>query len=143
MNALAGVVADRDVLRVTDLCKSFGGFNALDTVCFSVTRGDILALVGDNGAGKSTLVSALSGAQQPDSGTGDEIIAMNEGWLTASVLRLIDDSGVAVTDSIVAHGKGEPVEEVWGGPFVMIDKDSDAEALVENANRYSKLKMGR
>lgn len=76
-------------------------------------------------------------------GTGDEIVAMSEGWLTASVLRSIDDSGVAVADAFVAHSKGEPVEEVWGGPFVMIDKDSDAEALVANATRYSEPKMER
>ena len=76
-------------------------------------------------------------------GTGDEIVAMKEGWLTASVLRSIDDSGVAVADAFVAHSKGEPVAQVWGGPFVMIDKDSDAGALVEHANRYSKPKMGR
>lgn len=89
-------------------------------------------------AGKSDSIASMGFG-----GTGDEIVAMNEGWLTASVLRSIDDSGVAVADSIVAHSKGEPVEEVWGGPFVMIDKDSDAQALVENANRYSKPKMGR
>ena len=76
-------------------------------------------------------------------GTGDEIVAMKEGWLTASVLRSIDDSGVAVADAFVAHSKGEEVPQSWGGPFVMIDKDSDADALVENANRYSKPKMGR
>lgn len=63
-------------------------------------------------------------------GTGDEIVAMKEGWLTASVLRSIDDSGVAVADAFVAHSKGETVEQVWGGPFVMIDKDSDAASLV-------------
>lgn len=76
-------------------------------------------------------------------GTGDEIVAMKEGWLTASVLRSIDDSGVAVADAFVAHSKGEPVAEVWSGPFVMVDKDSDAAAIVEHANRYSKPKMGR
>lgn len=76
-------------------------------------------------------------------GTGDEIVAMKEGWLTASVLRSIDDSGVAVADAFVAHSRGEPVEQVWSGPFVMVDKDSDAEALVEHANRYSKPLMGR
>ncbi len=68
---------------------------------------------------------------------------MREGWLTASVLRSIDDSGVAVADAFVAHSKGEAVEQTWGGPFVMIDKNSDAAALVENATRYSKPKMGR
>ncbi len=76
-------------------------------------------------------------------GTGDEIVAMNEGWLTASVLRSIDDSGVAVADAFVAHSRGEPVEQVWSGPFVMVDKDSDADALVEHANRYSRPLMGR
>lgn len=76
-------------------------------------------------------------------GTGDEIVAMDEGWLTASVLRPIDDSGVAVADAIVAHMKGEPVPQVWSGPFVMVDKDSDADEIVAYANRYSKPKMGR
>jgi len=89
-------------------------------------------------AGKSESIASMGFG-----GTGDEIVAMDEGWLTASVLRSIDDSGVAVADAFVAHSKGEPVEQVWGGPFVMIDKDSDAAALVENANRYSKPKMGR
>lgn len=89
-------------------------------------------------AGKSESIASMGFG-----GTGDEIIAMQEGWLTASVLRSIDDSGVAVADAFVAHSKGEDVEQIWGGPFVMIDKDSDADALVENANRYSKPKMGR
>jgi len=89
-------------------------------------------------AGKSDSIASMGFG-----GTGDEIIAMREGWLTASVLRSIDDSGVAVADAFVAHSKGEPVKQIWGGPFVMIDKDSDADSLVENANRYSKPKMGR
>ncbi len=89
-------------------------------------------------------------------GTGDEIIAMREGWLTASVLHpiddrglyrcrwvlsmpvgSIDDNGVAVIDAFIAHSKGELEEQVWGGPFVMIDKDSDADALLKGATRYS------
>ena len=89
-------------------------------------------------AGKSEEIASMGFG-----GTGDEIVAMSEGWLTASVLRSIDDSGVAVADAFIAHSKGEEVQQVWGGPFVMIDKDSDADALVENANRYSKPKMGR
>ncbi len=57
-----------EVLRVTELSKSYGGLKAMDSVSFAVNRGEIMALVGDNGAGKSTLVKALSGAQPPDSG---------------------------------------------------------------------------
>ena len=76
-------------------------------------------------------------------GTGDEIKAMKEGWLSASPLRSIDDSGVAVADAFHAHLNGNPVEPVWSGPFVMIDAESDAEAIVLNANRYSSKAMGR
>ncbi len=89
-------------------------------------------------AGKSDEIATMGFG-----GTGDEITAMKEGWLTASVLRSIDDSGVAVADAFVAHSKGEPVPQVWSGPFVMVDKDSDTDALVANANRYSRPKMGR
>lgn len=57
-----------EVLRITELSKSYGGLKAMDGVSFAVNRGEVMALVGDNGAGKSTLVKALSGAQPPDSG---------------------------------------------------------------------------
>ena len=87
-------------------------------------------------AGKSETIATMGFG-----GTGDEIVAMDEGWLTASVLRSIDDSGAAVADAFVAHSNGEKVQEVWGGPFVMIDKDSDADALVANATRYSEPMM--
>lgn len=76
-------------------------------------------------------------------GTGDEIVAMDEGWLSASPLRMIDDSGVAVADTFIALSEGKAVEPVWSGPFTMIDWESDADELVEQANRYSKPKMGR
>ncbi|MEM8590328.1 MAG: substrate-binding domain-containing protein [Pseudomonadota bacterium] len=76
-------------------------------------------------------------------GTGDEITAMEEGWLSASPLRSIDDSGVAVADAFVGHMNGEEVPAVWSGPFIMIDADSDAGEIVEHANRYSAPAMGR
>lgn len=76
-------------------------------------------------------------------GTGDEITAMNEGWLSASPLRSIDDSGVAVADAFVAHLQGEEVAPVWSGPFVMVDYESDADEIIEHANRYSSKQMGR
>jgi autoinducer 2-binding periplasmic protein LuxP len=76
-------------------------------------------------------------------GTGDEITAMREGWLSASPLRSIDDSGVAVADAFVAHMNGEEVDPVWSGPFVMVDAWSDADEIVAYSNRYSAPLMGR
>jgi ABC-type sugar transport system substrate-binding protein len=76
-------------------------------------------------------------------GTGDEITAMKEGWLSASPLRSIDDSGVAVADAFIANMKGEDVAPSWSGPFVMVDFETDAAAIVAHANRYSLPAMGR
>jgi rhamnose transport system ATP-binding protein len=61
--------ADRvAVLRVVGITKIFGTANALSDVSFSVTRGEVHALVGENGAGKSTLVKIVTGIFKPSSG---------------------------------------------------------------------------
>lgn len=42
---------------------------ALDDVCFSVNKGDRLAILGLNGAGKSTLLKTIVGVYKPTEGT--------------------------------------------------------------------------
>jgi len=56
------------LLRMTGISKTFGAVRALSDIDFEMSRGEIVALVGDNGAGKSTLVKVLSGVQAADSG---------------------------------------------------------------------------
>jgi ribose transport system ATP-binding protein len=60
--------ADRLILEIKGLSKSFPGVKALEAVDFSVREGEVHALVGENGAGKSTLIKILSGAYPKDSG---------------------------------------------------------------------------
>lgn len=55
-------------VEMVNICKSFGGVNALDKVKLQVAPGEIHALMGENGAGKSTLIKVLTGAYQQDSG---------------------------------------------------------------------------
>jgi len=50
------------------ISKRFGDVLALDRVDYSVSQGEIHALVGENGAGKSTLMNLLFGLLPPDSG---------------------------------------------------------------------------
>ena len=57
-----------DLLRATDVSKSFAGVRALKGVSFDLHAGEVHALVGENGAGKSTLIKVITGAHGPDSG---------------------------------------------------------------------------
>lgn len=55
-------------IRLKNICKSFGSVQANKNVSIDVSKGEILALLGENGSGKSTLVNMLSGIYTPDSG---------------------------------------------------------------------------
>ena len=56
-----------NVLRVTDLTKTYKNFMALDLVSFEIQNG-ITALLGNNGAGKTTLINSIVGLIEPDKG---------------------------------------------------------------------------
>ena len=59
------------ILEMRNITKTFPGVKALNNVSFSVTQGEIHALVGENGAGKSTLMNVLSGIYPHGTYTGD------------------------------------------------------------------------
>ena len=57
------------LLETKDLTVKFGGLTALDSVSFSIKRGEILGLIGPNGAGKTTCFNAITGVYRPSSGS--------------------------------------------------------------------------
>ena len=55
-------------LEMLGICKSFGANDVLKQVDFSLSGGEICALLGENGAGKSTLMNILGGVLPGDRG---------------------------------------------------------------------------
>lgn len=56
-------------LEMRNIYKSFGANDVLRDIDFTVSGGEICALLGENGAGKSTLMNILGGVLPCDSGT--------------------------------------------------------------------------
>ena len=63
------VQTDQDLLLQTvNITKAFEGTIAVKNVDFGISRGQVVAIVGENGAGKTTLKNLLIGLLKPDSG---------------------------------------------------------------------------
>ncbi|MCR4955446.1 MAG: sugar ABC transporter ATP-binding protein [Lachnospiraceae bacterium] len=56
------------LLKMTNICKSFGTNKVLDGIEIEVDKGEVVALLGENGAGKSTLIKILGGIYHADQG---------------------------------------------------------------------------
>ncbi len=82
-------------IRVENISKRFGKFQAIDQVSFELRQGEVLGFLGPNGAGKTTTMRILTGFFPPSEGkvwiSGSELFAdpkkakKNIGYLPESV----------------------------------------------------------
>ncbi len=56
------------LLRLNNLCKSYGKFQAVDSFTLDLEEGETVGLVGESGCGKSTLAALVMGLIRPTSG---------------------------------------------------------------------------
>lgn len=56
------------ILKVEDICKTFGGVRAVAKVSFDLREGELLGIIGPNGSGKTTVVNLITGFVRPDAG---------------------------------------------------------------------------
>jgi ABC-2 type transport system ATP-binding protein len=57
------------VIEVSGLTKKYGDSMAIDSLNFSVNKGEVVGFLGPNGAGKSTTMKIITGYMAPTSGT--------------------------------------------------------------------------
>lgn len=58
-----------EILKITNVNKSFGKIKAVNNISFKVKKGEMFAFLGINGAGKSTTISMICGTLKKDSGS--------------------------------------------------------------------------
>ncbi|PRY24454.1 nucleoside ABC transporter ATP-binding protein [Aliiruegeria haliotis] len=63
------MTTSQPVLSLRGMTKRFGTVTAADAIDLDLSRGEVLALLGENGAGKTTLMNMLFGQYTPDSGS--------------------------------------------------------------------------
>ena len=56
------------ILDISNLCKNFGDFTAVNDISLHVNKGDIYGFLGPNGAGKSTTLRMVLGLIKPSNG---------------------------------------------------------------------------
>jgi ABC-2 type transport system ATP-binding protein len=83
------------VLCVHELTKVFDGIVAVDRVSFSISRGEIVGLLGANGAGKTTTLHLILGLIRPTSGR-IEIFGRDIERHRIEILRRMNFSSVGV-----------------------------------------------
>ena len=80
-----------DMLKMTNITKSFSGVTVLHDVSFTVAQGEVHALLGENGAGKSTLMNILAGVHPRDAGT----VEFDGRPLENTTVKLSESVGIA------------------------------------------------
>ena len=68
MPGATGGDPDDALVRVTDVCKSFGDLPVLREVSMAVTRGEVVCLIGPSGSGKTTLLRCINHLEKIDGG---------------------------------------------------------------------------
>ncbi len=62
-------MTNNDIIKVTDLCKSFGDNEVLKNISTSIKQGEVVVVIGPSGSGKSTFLRCLNCMEDPTSGS--------------------------------------------------------------------------
>jgi len=61
-------MSNRELIRVENLCKSFGKLDVLKNITESILEGEVVTIIGPSGSGKSTFLRCLNLLEPPTSG---------------------------------------------------------------------------
>lgn len=125
-------MAEKYILEMRHITKSFPGVKALDDVSLKVRPGTVHSLMGENGAGKSTLMKCLFGIYSLDEGEiildGNEVKFENPAQALTNHVSMVHQELNQVLDRNV-------MENVWLGRFPMKGCFVDTRKMYEDTKK--------
>ena len=85
------------MLFVNKICKSFNRISVIESLSFSQSNNEFIALMGNNGSGKTTTLRILARAMRPDSGSivfQDKDLLSHKSINRSSILYLGHEPGM-------------------------------------------------
>lgn len=134
---------NKQILKVKNLKKHFGGVKAVNGCSFEIEEGKITALIGPNGAGKSTVFNLISSLIKADEGNihfrGKEITKLPTHKIAEfGIARMFQQSkmfkNLSIKDNLLLSRNQEDLK-FWKN-FLGIVKDKKADE--EKAEEYLK-----
>ena len=138
------VQSGNDVLKITDLSKSYDNKEIFENISLSVFKNDKIGLVGPNGIGKSTLLKIIAGSIEADCGNLNYGHNVNIGYFDQELSDLNEEN--SILDEIWDEYPRLKVHEVRGylAKFMFYSEDlfkSISDLSGGEKNRVSLLKL--
>ena len=128
------------MLKIEHMDLYYGAIHALHDICFEVTPGEIVTLIGANGAGKTSILHAISGLIPYRNGevtfNGQHITKVPPHSLVAMGL-------VQVPEGRRVFSRMSVMENLDMGAFTNRDKEDQAKTLEKVFDHFPRLKERR
>ncbi|MEW9094563.1 MAG: ATP-binding cassette domain-containing protein [Clostridiaceae bacterium] len=133
------------MIEVVNLSKQFKKINAVDSISFSVQKGEILGLLGENGAGKTTTLRMLATMLKPTGGTAkiDSYDIIKESNKVRGSIGILFGGEVGLYDRLTGRENIQYFAELNGMNKEKIDKRMDYLTDILDMKEYIDRRVGK
>jgi len=128
------------ILNVENISVHYGAIHALRDISFSLSQGEIVALIGANGAGKSTSLNTISGLLHPTDG---KIEFMGEDISRVSPQEIVNKGIIQVPEGRKIFSKMSVWENLEMGAYSVSDRKVIEERIDSVFKQFPRLKERR
>lgn len=97
----------KDILQVTDLCKTVDGVKLLDNVSFTLSRTDKVAFVGESEQAITMIFKILMEEEEPDSGSIKWGVSTSKSYFPVDNSTFFNDCDLSILDWIRQYSEND------------------------------------